>query len=83
MILKRKKRNCLVELPAGPHLVKVKGDGQFAAPGTAFADSLIVRALSQDGIPLANMIVQFGIRAGDAIVRPDGDHRSNGFARAI
>jgi len=82
-IEEKKTVTALVELPAGPHLVKVKGDGQFAAPGTAFADSLIVRVLSQDGIPLANMIVQFGIRAGDAIVRPDRVTTDpNGFARA-
>ncbi len=73
----------LVELPAGPHLVKVKGDGQFAAPATAFADSIIVRVLSQNGISLANMTVQFSIRAGDATIRPDRVVTDpDGFARA-
>ncbi|MBN1540595.1 Ig-like domain-containing protein, partial [candidate division KSB1 bacterium] len=72
-----------VNPPAGPQVVKIKGDGQFARPGFRFADSLMVQVISSSGAPVSNINVQFSVIRGDATVQPNRCSTDlGGFARA-
>jgi hypothetical protein len=53
-------------LPQQIQLEKAKGDGQFAAPGTVFPDSLSVRVVNDHGSPIYGVGVTFAVLQGSA-----------------
>ena len=53
-------------LPQQIQLEKAGGDGQFAAPGTLFPDSLTVRVVDDHGAPIFGVGITFAVLQGSA-----------------
>ncbi len=54
------------QMPGTAYITKVKGDEQFASPGTIFSDSLTVKIVDENNKPISGTPVKFSIEQGDA-----------------
>ncbi|MBN2412232.1 Ig-like domain-containing protein, partial [candidate division KSB1 bacterium] len=74
----------LAGMPAIATIQKIKGDEQFASPGTLFPDSIIVRIKDSSEHPISAIPVYFSIEQGDASFTspPVVNSDSYGYARA-
>ncbi len=70
--------------PSELTLTKMKGEGQFATPGTIFPDSLVVKIVNGHQSPIAGLDITFTVLQGDAMIigTPTVKSDSYGMARA-